>query len=90
MRRSTTREKDDNGLCAMNRRTADMLIGRTIVRVRPTTEAEAAVFGFRAAVIVLSDGTQLIAIQDDEGNGPGAIYIAARNTDSVLCVERQR
>lgn len=52
------------------------LIGRTIKKVRYMSEKEATEMGWsgRAIIIELNDGTELMASQDDEGNGPGAIF----------------
>ena len=37
-----------------------------------------------ALVIVLSDGTQLIPLQDDEGNGFGAVEVQGREDDLTM------
>lgn len=55
----------------------EFLIGRTIREVRYQTDAEAEAMGWdhsRGVVLILDDGAQLIPSQDDEGNGPGAIF----------------
>ena len=62
----------------------DPLIGKTIVKVRPMTQKEATEEGFESphmsrfeewtAVLELSDGSAIYASQDEEGNGPGALF----------------
>ena len=55
----------------------DHLKGRKIVDARYQTEAEAEAMGWdhaRGVILYLDDGAQLIPSQDDEGNGPGAIF----------------
>ena len=56
----------------------DPLIGKTIVKVRPMTQKEATEEGFESpqgtAVLELSDGSTIFASQDEEGNGPGALF----------------
>ena len=49
------------------------LVGRKIVAVRATTEAEQEAAGwFESGIIIhLEDGTILSVEQDEEGNGPG-------------------
>lgn len=56
-------------------------VGLTIVAVRPMTAAEARVEGWRLSphhgppmVLVLSEGFLIYPSQDDEGNGPGALF----------------
>lgn len=56
-------------------------VGLTIVAVRPMTAAEAQVEGWRLTpyhgppmVLVLSNGFLIYPSQDDEGNGPGALF----------------
>jgi hypothetical protein len=52
-----------------------LLVGQKIVAVRYQTEEEMNDFDWYAKglLIDLDDGTQLLVMQDDEGNGPGAI-----------------
>lgn len=57
--------------------TADPWIGRTIVATRRATTNP---FDFdphydHPAALVLDDGTEVIASRDEEGNGPGALFI---------------
>lgn len=55
------------------------LEGRTIARVRYTTEAEESSLGWDASAVVLEldDGTLLFPSQDDEGNDAGAMFTQA-------------
>ena len=57
------------------------LVGRTVVRVRPMTEDELMDEGWELGrhwspplVVEFDNGTTLYASQDDEGNGPGALF----------------
>jgi hypothetical protein len=57
------------------------LIGRRIVEVRAMTRAELDAQGWQVyphhaepVVLVLDDGTRLFPSQDEEGNGPGALF----------------
>lgn len=52
------------------------ILGKTITGVRYMTAAEVEHFGWydKAVVIQLDDGGELIASQDDEGNGAGALF----------------
>lgn len=58
----------------------DPIWGATVVRVRPMTAAELTREGWEARkwdrplAIELSSGALLYASQDDEGNGPGALF----------------
>lgn len=53
------------------------LVGRKIVGVRwlGEDEVEEMVWDCSAVVLVLDDATQLWPSSDDEGNGPGALFI---------------
>lgn len=55
----------------------EQLVGRTIVAVKYLTKDELDEMDWygRVPVIVLDDGTEIIASQDDEGNGPGTLFI---------------
>src|SRR5690606_5804435 len=57
-------------------RIAAKLIGRKITAVRYMTKEECQGFDWydSAVVLVLDNGVELIPSQDDEGNGPGAIF----------------
>lgn len=55
------------------------VVGRTIVEVRPMTDAELQEEGWEdwnevPAALVLDDGTVLYPSRDTEGNGPGALF----------------
>ena len=55
---------------------ADQLLNRRIVKVRYMTEAEAheMEWNWRGIVLQLDDGTLIFPSEDDEGNGPGALF----------------
>jgi len=55
------------------------IIGRKILGVRRMTEAEASAEGWDdsphgCTVLILEGGALLYPSQDDEGNGPGALF----------------
>lgn len=56
----------------------DDLIGKKVVAIRPMTSAEREDEGWEChgeiTVIVFDDGTTIFASQDEEGNGPGALF----------------
>jgi hypothetical protein len=62
-------------------RAAKELVGRKIVSVRYMSqqEIEASMGGRSGIVLVLDDGTELLPAQDDEGNGPGALFTNIEN-----------
>lgn len=53
------------------------LIGRTIVAVRIMTKEELDEIDWygHAPVLILDDGTEIVASKDYEGNGPGVLFI---------------
>ena len=53
------------------------IIGRKIIGVRYLTQEELDEMDWygRVPVILLDDGTEIVASQDDEGNGPGRFFI---------------
>ena len=52
-----------------------LLFGKKIVGVRWQTDKERPSWWERSAIVlVLDDGTELVASRDDEGNGPGALH----------------
>lgn len=55
---------------------ADLLVGRTIVKVRYLTDEERDLIGFssRAVVLQLDNGLLVYPSQDDEGNDAGALF----------------
>lgn len=57
-------------------KTAAVLEGRTIARVRYITEDEMkSLYWFESGIILeLDDGTLIYPSRDDEGNGPGALF----------------
>ena len=65
----------------------DRLIGRTIKEVRPLTKEELTAHawdGSAGAVIVLDDGTKLLPMRDEEGNGPGALLVEEADRTVLL------
>ena len=64
---------------------ADVLLGKTIVRVRYITENEMRdLYWDRAGVVFeLNDGTIVYPSQDDEGNGPGALFTSNETTPVI-------
>lgn len=64
-------------------------IGRTIVDVSYADNASSEEMGWdgrRGVVFELDDGTQLIPMQDDEGNGPGALATSLGGELGLLAV----
>lgn len=59
------------------------LKGKTIKAIRYLTDSEKEDFMWykNAPVIVFTDGTQIVAQCDDEGNDGGVLYIAHSNGD---------
>lgn len=55
------------------------LIGRTIVGTRTLTveEVDALDWWGVVPVLILDNGLEVISTQDDEGNGPGALWVLA-------------
>lgn len=56
---------------------AQGLVGKCIIAARYLTPKESLALGWTAGSLVLTlhDGTQLFASQDDEGNGPGCLFV---------------
>jgi len=65
-----------------------VLEGKKIVKVDyiPAKEASDYGWGCRGVSFILDDGTRIIAMQDDEGNGPGALAYLNEGVDSLLPV----
>lgn len=61
---------------------AQQLVGKKVVAVRPMTSEELSESYWdshdseKALVIVFDDGTVVIPLRDDEGNGPGVLEFA--------------
>jgi hypothetical protein len=55
----------------------EKLIGRTIVAVRYLTQEELDDMDWygNVPVLVFDDGTEIVASQDSEGNGPGVFFV---------------
>ena len=53
-----------------------VLVGKKISKVRYMTNIEAEEFGFykKPIIIIFSDGTEIIASADDEGNDGGSLF----------------
>jgi len=71
------------------------VVGKRIVDVRAMTQNEMQQEGWsvpyrgaRPVVMVLDDGTRLYASQDEEGNGPGAMFGATRYRSFVVIAKR--
>jgi len=62
-----------------------LMIGRTITNVALMNSEDLKAFGWsaRAFVFTLDNGVQFHASQDDEGNGPGAIFTTSPNTPCI-------
>lgn len=65
-------------------------IGKTIKAIRPMTAAElenegwtGLTRGYAPVVIEFSDGSKIYASQDEEGNGPGALFGVDASGESV-------
>ena len=58
------------------KKASSLLLGRTITLVRYMNDSEQEDLGWynKAVVIQLDNGIALFPTQDDEGNGPGALY----------------
>lgn len=59
--------------------------GKTIARVRYLTSEEQRSMGWYEAgpVLVFTDGSWMIASQDDEGNGPGALFTSEPKMETI-------
>jgi hypothetical protein len=66
---------------------SDLLLNRKIVGVKYISKSEAKSLGWygRSLSITLDSGLVVYASQDDEGNGPGALFTTAEKA-SVLPV----
>ena len=64
----------------------EKLVGRKIVAVRYMSEAEVdglQWYGRAAVVIQLDNGVILFPSQDDEGNGPGAVFTSMQDFPTI-------
>jgi len=66
------------------------LVGKKIDRVFYVDQEQADEAGWfaRGIVIVLEDGTELVPLSDDEGNGPGAVATSLDGLLSLIGVIR--
>jgi hypothetical protein len=70
-----------------NKKANAQLAGQTITAAKYMTDEDAENLGWyqRGLFIGLSNGSYLIVQQDDEGNGPGALYLMDKNgNDTIL------
>ena len=67
-----------------SRRAAKTLVGRTIVAARYLDDGELADCGWDRSclAVFLDDGSHLMPSQDDEGNGPGALFFDGTDKNS--------
>ena len=61
-----------------------LLAGRTIKEVKYQDNNEEYDWHQSAPIIVLDDGTEIIASRDPEGNGPGALFIESPQESTLL------
>jgi hypothetical protein len=69
-------------------------VGHTIAMVRPMTIRELEDEGWtlrssKPLAIILDDGTKIYASQDDEGNGPGALFGQLPDGTSIRVMEER-
>lgn len=64
---------------------AKVLVGRKIVGVRYLTNEEKDELGWhaRAVVLELDNGVLVYPSQDDEGNGPGALFTTSPEMETI-------
>ena len=57
----------------------DFLKGKIVARVRFSTKAEMKTMDWYAGAVSIefTDGSWVMAMQDDEGNGPGALFTSS-------------
>lgn len=67
---------------------AKQLVGRKIIGARYMDQSEAEHLGWdeRSFVLILDDKTCIFASQDDEGNGPGALFTTLEGTLETIAV----
>ena len=67
---------------------SDKLVGKTIKEVRYISDKEARDMGWhaRSVAIQLSDGGWVFPMQDDEGNGPGALSTTYKDLPTIPVV----
>lgn len=65
-----------------------LIIGRKIVKVEQLSKRQSAYYGFEwpalVFIITLDDGTELVPLQDAEGNGPGVIEVRTQDQREEL------
>ena len=77
-----------NGYTDWNECAKIVLEGKKIVKVEYIGKKEATTYdwGCRGVSFILDDGTRIISMQDDEGNGPGALAYLNEGVDALLPV----
>ena len=77
-----------NGYTDWNRCAEIVLKGKKIVEVEYIGKKEAENYGWgcRGVSFILDDNTRIIAMQDDEGNGPGVLAYLNDGVDALLPV----
>ena len=80
------------------RRLADAVVGQKIVAIKPVTPELYRGMGWdgprfgentTSIVLVLEDGTWLVPLRDDEGNGPGSLRVMyCHGGDELMLVKR--
>lgn len=67
------------------KRATNIYVGRKIVKARYMTHDEAEEFGWgsRPIVLELDNGSIIFPSQDDEGNGPGALFGNDRDGNDI-------
>lgn len=72
---------------------AEQWIGKTIKSIRPMSEAEieaegwgGLTRGYAPVVIEFTDGSIIYASQDEEGNGPGALFGVESTGENIYLV----
>ena len=72
----------------MAKQTNDSYVGHTIVEIRTATDEECDSFGVESGnnggIIILSNGAKILASQDTEGNGCGALFGKHGDKDHYL------
>lgn len=60
------------------RNAKDLLVGKTIINVRYTSPEDNEELGWHESGLILTfnDNSEALLQRDDEGNGPGALYVA--------------
>lgn len=71
------------------------LIGKKLLGIRPLTEVDCRLFGFDpwgyegGVVLMFEGGAQMVASQDFEGNGPGALFYRKGSKTFTLVYQQE-